>query len=60
MTPAPNETIWSFVVPMALGCQFIEAATSVSRRFWGSSQASNALDRARTLRFIWVIVNQYV
>jgi hypothetical protein len=30
-------------LPAALGCQLIEAATSVRRRFLGSSQASDAL-----------------
>jgi hypothetical protein len=49
-----------YCLPTALGCQLIEAATSVRRRFWGSSKASNALDRLKTLRFVWVIVDQYV
>src|SRR4029077_13893883 len=36
--------------PKAPGCQLLEAATSVGCRFLGSSQASSALDRVRTLR----------
>jgi len=36
-------------LPTALGCQLMEAETSVRRRFLGSSQASNGLDRAWTL-----------
>ena len=34
-----------------------KAETSVYRRFMGSSQTSNALDRVRRLRFIGVIVD---
>src|SRR5208282_2841318 len=41
-------------------CQIKEAETSACRRFMGSSQASNALDRASTLRFVGVIVDQNV
>jgi hypothetical protein len=40
--------------------KFMEAETSTFRRFMGSSQASNALDRAMTLRFVGVIVDQNV
>ena len=36
-------------LPTAPGCQLLEAATSVHRRFLGSSQASNALDSASKL-----------
>src|SRR5438034_1142411 len=32
---------------MAVGCQLLETATSVGRRFWGSSQASEALITSR-------------
>ncbi len=35
-----------------------KAETSVYRRFMGSPQTSNALDRMRTLRFVLVIVDQ--
>jgi hypothetical protein len=34
--------------------------TSVYRRFIGSSQTSNALDRVRTIRIVLVIVDQNV
>jgi hypothetical protein len=45
--------------PTASGCQIKEAEISVCRRFVGSSQASNALDRAKTLRFVGVIINMW-
>jgi hypothetical protein len=31
-------------LPMAIGCQLLETATSAGRRFWGSYQASEAPD----------------
>jgi hypothetical protein len=37
--------------------QFIEAETSASRRFWGSSRPSNALDRSLTLDFVGITVH---
>jgi hypothetical protein len=43
-------------LPTAPGCQLVELAISVYRRFSGSSQASSALDRAATLRFVGVTV----
>jgi hypothetical protein len=36
-------------LPMALGCQLLEAEISVRRRFWAALKAGNAPDHARTL-----------
>ena len=50
--PPANQDVFEIAIlclPKAPGCQLLEAATSVGGRFPGSSQTSNALDRAWTL-----------
>jgi hypothetical protein len=57
MAPKPNSSGKLLCACRRHQCrQFIEAETSASRRFWGSSRSSNALDRSWTLDFVGIAV----
>src|ERR1700691_3561898 len=58
MAPKPNSSGKLLCACRRHQCrQFIEAETSASRRFWGSSQPSNAPDHSWTLDFVGITVS---
>jgi hypothetical protein len=58
MAPKPNSSGKLLCACRRHQCrQLIEAETSASRRFWGSSRPSNAPDRSWTLDFVGITVH---